>query len=33
MSLGDTFKEGWYKIHQKLGYGGFATVWVARDNI
>ena len=30
--LGDTLKDGRYKIHHKLGYGGFSTVWVARDS-
>ena len=29
--LGDTFKDGRYKIHHKLGWGGFSTVWLARD--
>ena len=29
--LGDTFKEGRYTIHHKLGWGGFSTVWLARD--
>jgi len=29
--LGDTFKEGRYKIMHKLGWGGYATVWLARD--
>lgn len=29
--LGDTFKDGRYKILHKLGWGGYSTVWVARD--
>jgi hypothetical protein len=32
VALGDTLKDGRYKIHHKLGYGGFSTVWVARDH-
>lgn len=31
--LGDTFDEGRYKVIQKLGFGGFSTVWLARDGI
>lgn len=31
VSLGDTFKDGRYKIVHKLGWGGFSTVWLARD--
>ena len=31
VSLGDTFKAGRYKVHHKLGWGGFSTVWLARD--
>lgn len=31
VSLGDTLKDGRYKIYHKLGYGGFSTVWVAKD--
>ncbi|CZT02211.1 related to dis1-suppressing protein kinase dsk1 [Rhynchosporium agropyri] len=29
--LDDTFKKGRYTVIHKLGYGGFATVWLARD--
>ena len=29
--LGDTFKEGRYRVLHKLGYGGFSTVWLALD--
>lgn len=29
--LGDLFKDGRYKIINKLGFGGFSTVWLARD--
>lgn len=31
--LGDTLKNGRYKIYHKLGHGGFSTVWVARDAV
>jgi len=30
--LGDTFKKYRYKVIHKLGHGGFATVWLARDS-
>jgi serine/threonine-protein kinase SRPK3 len=29
--LGDTFKDGRYKVLHKLGWGSFATVWAAKD--
>lgn len=32
VALGDTLSDGRYKICHKLGYGGFSTVWVARDS-
>jgi serine/threonine-protein kinase SRPK3 len=32
VNLGDTLKSRQYEIIHKLGYGGFATVWLARDN-
>ncbi|TEY63224.1 hypothetical protein BOTCAL_0157g00070 [Botryotinia calthae] len=30
--LEDTFKHGRYKVIHKLGHGGFATAWLARDS-
>lgn len=30
--LGDTFKNGRYKVHHKLGFGGYGTVWLANDS-
>jgi hypothetical protein len=31
VKLGDAFKSGRYRVIHKLGWGGFATVWLARD--
>ncbi|KAL2016795.1 hypothetical protein VTK56DRAFT_2964 [Thermocarpiscus australiensis] len=31
--LGDKFNGGRYKVHHKLGWGGFSTVWLARDQV
>jgi len=31
--LNDTFKKDRYTVIHKLGHGGFATVWLARDKI
>ena len=31
--LGDTFKEGRYRVIHKLGHGGFSTIWLARDEM
>jgi F0F1-type ATP synthase assembly protein I len=31
VNLGDTFKDGHYKLYHKLGWGGYSTVWLASD--
>ena len=31
VALGDTLKGDRYNIQHKLGWGGFSTVWLARD--
>jgi hypothetical protein len=31
--LDDTFKDGRYQVRHKLGWGGFSTVWLARDHV
>jgi hypothetical protein len=33
VDIGDTFKNERYKILHKLGSGGYATVWLARDHL
>ena len=33
IQLGDEFSRGRYRIIGKLGYGGYSTVWLARDSI
>ncbi|KAL8689210.1 MAG: hypothetical protein Q9224_004693 [Gallowayella concinna] len=30
-NLGDVFKDGRYKVMHKLGWGGYGTVWLAKD--
>ncbi|KAK8115698.1 hypothetical protein PG984_012200 [Apiospora sp. TS-2023a] len=31
ISIGDTFQDGRYQVVHKLGYGGYSTIWLARD--
>ncbi|KAJ5935369.1 hypothetical protein N7466_004916 [Penicillium verhagenii] len=31
VTLGDVFKNDRYKIYHKLGWGGYSTVWLAKD--
>lgn len=31
--LGDIFKDGRYKVMHKLGWGGYGTVWLAKDHL
>lgn len=33
VQLGDLFQAGRYKIVHKLGWGGWSTTWVARDQL
>lgn len=32
INIGDTFQNGRYEIIHKLGFGGYSTIWLARDN-
>jgi serine/threonine protein kinase len=29
--IGDSFRDGRYEVVHKLGYGGYSTIWLARD--
>lgn len=31
VTLGDTFNDTRYTVLHKLGWGGYSTVWLARD--
>lgn len=31
--LGDHFKDGRYHVRHKLGWGGYSTVWLAKDTM
>lgn len=33
VSLGDRFKDDRYQIYHKLGWGGYSTVWLAKDTM
>jgi serine/threonine protein kinase len=32
VALGDVFDDGRFRVVHKLGFGGYATVWLCRDN-
>jgi serine/threonine-protein kinase SRPK3 len=31
VQIGDSFKDGAYKVVNKLGYGQYSTVWLVQD--
>lgn len=31
VTLGDSFKNGRYQVHHKLGWGKYSTTWLAYD--
>jgi hypothetical protein len=33
ISIGDTMKEGRYRVVHKLGFGGYSTIWLALDTM
>ncbi|KAF2658701.1 kinase-like protein, partial [Lophiostoma macrostomum CBS 122681] len=33
VQIHDVFKNGRYKVLNKLGFGGFSTIWAAQDNL
>lgn len=33
ISVGNTFDQGHFRVHHKLGFGGSFTVWLARDQL
>jgi hypothetical protein len=32
IQIGDSFQDGRFRILNKLGFGGYSTVWLATDN-
>lgn len=31
IAIGDTFKDGRYEVVDKLGHGGYSTIWIVKD--